>query len=268
MMNLVQRGWLVAPGLAAAAALLACQTSEPVYLDPAPRAIEVDPANMVTTSAISTVRLPVRLETQAQNVERQRLAMDLGLTTEQVPQARRDDYEVSLEWTVKNLSDTEGTAKIFVGGGNEFFYYDPTAFQVDPRDALPPPLMGGIPIVVPALGQVSGVFREDQLSEAAQDWDAISRAGVVAQNALLTQWPSGDVSGGTGGELMAIPSAAVAALVQLDVTLDADQHMVLEYTMRVRDHGSRLAPFEQDQGALVPPSTTAYTPPPPPPEMP
>ena len=258
---------LVTSAFLTSLALAGCQTGEPVYIDPTPRAIEVDPGNMMDTSATATVLLPVRLETMAQNLERQRLAMDLGLTVEQVPQARRDDYEVSLEWTVKNLSDTEGTARINVLGGNEYFFYDPTAFQLDPRDPLPPPLLGGIPIVVPALGQVSGVFREDQIAEASQDWDAISRAGVVAQNALLTQWPSTDVSGGTGGELMTIPSAAVAALVQLDVTLDADQHMVLEYTMRVRDHGSRLAPFEKDQGALVPPSTTAFTPPPPP-EMP
>jgi hypothetical protein len=265
--KLVEAGLLTSLALAALVGLVGCQTGEPVYIDPTPRAIEFDPATMMDTSATATVLLPVRQETPTQNLERQRLAMDLGLTVEQVPQARRDDYEVSLEWTVKNLSDTEGTAKINVLGGNEYFFYDPTAFQLDPRDPLPPPLLGGIPIVVPALGQVSGVFREDQLAEASQDWDAISRAGVIAQNALLTQWPSDDVSGGTGGELMTIPSAAVAALVQLDVTLEADQHMVLEYTMRVRDHGSRLAPFEQDPAALVPPSMTAFTPPPPP-EMP
>jgi predicted small lipoprotein YifL len=254
------------PSLAALALLAssaACGTGEPVYIDPSPRAIEVDPANMMSPSAVATVRLPVRQENAAQSLQRQRLAMTLGLTPEQVPQARRDDYEVSLEWTVKNLSDTEGTAKIFILGGNEFFFYDPTMFQVDPRDPPPPPLLGGIPIVVPALGQVSGVFREDQIAEASQDWDAISRAGVVAENALLTQWPSEDVSGGTGGELTTIPSPAVAALIQLDVTLDADQHMVLEYTLRVRDHGTRLAPFETDLGALVPPSMTAFTPPPP-----
>jgi hypothetical protein len=266
--TVVTTGLLTSLALGALGALAACQTGEPVYIDPAPRAVEFDPETTMDVSAIATVRLPVHVETAAQNVERQRLAMSLGLTPEQVPQARRDDYEVSLEWTLKNLSDAEGTAKIFVSGGNEYFFYDPTAFQVDPRDALPPPLLGGIPVVVPPLGQVSGVFREDQIAEASQDWDAISRAGVVAQNALLTQWPSEDVSGGTGGELMAIPSAAVAALIQLDVTLAADQHMVLEYTMRVRDHGSRLAPFETDQGALVPPSTTAFVPPPPPPEMP
>jgi hypothetical protein len=252
-----------------AAALAACGPSEPVYIDPSPRAVEFDPmAMMGDASAVSTVRLPVRLETTAQNLERQRVAMALGLTVDQVPQARRDDYEVSIEWTVKNLSDTEGTATINVLGASEYFLYDPTAFQLDPRDPLPPPLAGGIPVVVPASGEVSGVIREDQIAEAAQDWDAISRAGVVAQNALLTQWPTDDVDGGMGGELMTIPSSAVAALVELDVTLVADQHMVLEYTMRVREHGSRLAPFESNQGALVAPSTAVFTPPPPPPEMP
>ena len=245
--------------------LAACGTKDPVYLDPTPRAIEVDPDNMVA-SATATVQLPVTLETEAQNLARQALAMDLGLDPAQVPQARRDDYEVEIEWTVKNLSAEEGTAKVNVIGASEFFRYDPTLFQLDPRDDLPPPLVGGIPIVVPANGTVSGTFREDQISEAAQDWDGVSRGGIVLQNALITQWPTEDVTGGTGGELMEIPSAAVAALVRFDVTLEADRHMVLEYVLRVRDHGDRLAPFETDLGRLVPPSETAYTPPPPPEE--
>jgi predicted small lipoprotein YifL len=250
----------------AAAALLAvaaCGTKDPVYLDPAPRAIEVDPDNMVE-SATASVQLPVELETEAQNLARQRLAMDLGLDLAQVPQARRDDYQVEIEWTVKNLSAEEGTAFVNVAGASEYFVYDPTLFQLDPRDPVPPPLVGGIPIVVPGNGSVSGTFREDQISEAAQDWDAVSRAGVVLQNALITQWPTEDVNGGMGGELVEIPSAAVAALVRFDVTLDADRHMVLEYVLRVRDRGDRLAPFETDLGRLVPPSETAYEPPPPP----
>ncbi len=249
--------------LLACATLAACATKEPVYIDPAPRAVEVDPDNMLD-SATATVQLPVTVETNAQMVERQRLATELGLQLAQVPQARRDDYEVELEWTIKNLAGKDGTASVIVVGASEYFYYDPTLFQLDPRDPPPPPLLGGIPVVVPANGEVSGVFREDQLAEAAQDWDAISRAGVVAQNALLTQWPTRDVNGGTGGVLMTIPSAAVAALVRFDVTLQADRHMVLEYVLRVRDHGDRLAPFEKDTGRLVPPSMTAFMPPPPP----
>jgi len=187
--------------------------------------------------------------------------MRLGLDPAQIPQARRDDYAVEIEWTVKNLSDSPGQAFINVGGASEFFFYDPLLFVVDPdEDPPPPPLLGGIPILVAAGASVSGVFREDQVAEAAQDWDAISRAGVVAQKALLTEWPDPNVDGGSGGELAAIPSAAVAALVRFDVTFDADQHMVLEYVLRVRDHGDRLAPFEDDLGRLVPPSTTAFTP--------
>ncbi len=246
--------------LGALVLLAACGAKDPVYIDPTPRGIEVDP-DMMLVAGVASVQLPVRVETPTQNVERQRLAMQLGLTPEQVPQVRRDDYDVSIEWTIKNLSTEAGTATISVIGASEYWLYDPTLFVLDPEeDDPPPPLLGGIPVLVPASGQVSGLFREDQVAEAAQDWDAISRGGVVAQNAMLTQWPTGEVNGGTGGELLVIPAAAVAAIVRFDLTFDADRHMVLEYVLRVRDHGDRLAPYEPDVGRLVPPSMTAFQP--------
>jgi hypothetical protein len=255
------RRTLTSLGLALLAA--GCGAKDPVYIQPTPQAIEVDPANMVTAQT-AVVQLPVKVETADQAAARAALAMKLGLTADQVPQARRDDYDVELEWTIKNLSDQEGTASIQVNGANEFFLYDPTRFVTDPMEqAPPPPLLGNIPMLVPPLGEISGVFREDQLAEASQDFDGISRGGVNPQFALLTQWPSGDVTGGTGGELATIPSAAVAALIQFNVTFDADQHMVLEYTLRVRDRGDRLDPFPADPAELVPPSTTAFMPPPP-----
>jgi hypothetical protein len=245
------------------ALLAACGTKDPVYLAPTPAAIEVDPAMMVA-ALTSSVQLPVRLETGDEAIERAALAMELGLTPEQVPQARRDDYDVSIEWTVKNLSDQPGTATIAILGASQYFFYDPALFVIDEEEAAPPPLLGGVPIQVPALGTVSGVFREDQVAEAAQDWDAISRGGITPEFAYLDQWDTGAVTGGMGGELAEIPSAAVAALVRIDLTFSADSHMVLEYVLRVRDKGDRLDPFQTDLGLLVPPSTTAFTPPPPP----
>jgi hypothetical protein len=245
----------------------ACGTDDPIYLAPTPAAIEVDPANMLA-AVTSSVQLPVLNVDQDPDwpIERMALATQLGLTIDQIPQARRDDYDVSIEWTIKNLSDQPGIATIAVLGASEYYYYDPAMFIIDPmEDEAPPPLMGGVPIMVPALGVISGVFREDHLAEAAQDWDAISRGGVTPQFAALTQWETPDVTGGTGGELAAIPSAAVAALVRIDLTFTADQHMVLEYVLRVRDKHDRLAPFEDPAaGRLVPPSTTAFVPPPPP----
>jgi hypothetical protein len=254
-----------------AAALSACGAKDPVYFTPVPAAIEVDPENMVA-ALVSTVQVPVRVEDSQEMEDRLALAMELGLDPAQVPQARRDDYAIEIEWTIKNLAAEDGIATISIVGANEYFLFDPNQFVVDPEeDETPPPLLGGIPIVVPALGQISGVFREDQISEAAQDWDAISRGGVVPQYALLTQWESKDVEGGMGGVLPEIPSAAVAALIRFDVSFDADQHMVLEYVLRVRDKDDNLEPCTMAsimdgtcEATLVPPSTAVFVPPPPP----
>jgi hypothetical protein len=236
--------------------------SEPVYLRPTPPAIEGQVGGQ-GEPMISTFVLPVTIEDMNQAIIRQRLAEALGLAVEQVPQARRDDYDVSLEWTIKNLTEEEGTAFISVVGANEFFRYDPIVFVEDPdEEAPPPPLLGGRPVVVPANGVVSGLFREEDVAEAAQDLDALSRAGVTPEFAMLTEWDTRDVpmGAGTGGELMAIPSAAVPAFLQMDLSFTADRRMVLEYVVRVRYRADRLDPPPNDPGELVAPSTVVFTP--------
>jgi hypothetical protein len=113
--------------------------------------------------------------------------------------------------------------------------------------------------MVPANGTVSGVFREDELVEAAQDLDAITRGGVTPEHAILTHWDSPDITGGMGGELPMIPSAAVAGLLSLDVSFTADKHMVMEYVLRVRDKDDRLRTYD-DGSAIEMPSTTDFVP--------
>lgn len=248
--------------------LLACDgAKDPVYLRPTPPAIESDPDTMIA-GQVATVQLSVRPEDENEAIERMALAMDLGLTPEQVPQVRRDDYDVEIEWTIKNLSDRPGTAIVSVVGANEYFLYDPSLFVIDPdEDEPPPPLLGGVPITVAPSAVVSGHFTEEQVAEAAQDWDAISRAGVVAQRALLERWDGPDLTmealvaaSAMGGELMAIPSAAIPAIIQYDISFESDTHMVLEYVLRVREHDDRLIPYPDADTALVPASTTAFQP--------
>jgi hypothetical protein len=131
---------------------------------------------------------------------------------------------------------------------------------MDVDDEPPPPLLGGIPIVVPPLGTVSGVFREDQLAEAAQDLDALTRWGFTPERAILDQWDDGRILDDAGTVLA--PSQIIPALLRLDVTFDANLHMVLEYTLRVRDETERLAPYEDQTWMLVTPAAGgAFMPP-------
>jgi hypothetical protein len=94
----------------------------------------------------------------------------------EVPYVVVGDLDVSIEWTARNLDPEPGQLRILVNGASPFFAYEPSLLVVDPEeDPTPPPLLGDVPIDVPALGEVSGVFREDQLREASIDLELITR---------------------------------------------------------------------------------------------
>jgi hypothetical protein len=259
---------------ALALALLGACSTDPVYFGSNPPSMDflpggqqpdagADAAPGTVTGLVLTV--PMAVETPDDVAARTDLAMQLGLTADQIAKVRRDDTDLEIEWSVTNLTDQDGRAQLAVNGANEFFRYDPTMF-VDPTDQEaqpPPPLLGGKPILLPPGGMVTGLFREDELFEAAQDLDAITRGGVVPEFALLTRWPSDDISGGTGGELAMIPSAAIPLLLQINLNLETNVSAELKATLRVRDRSNRLRPTEQNMTLLVAPSTAVFMPPPP-----
>jgi hypothetical protein len=254
--------------------LLGACATDPVYFGSNPPAMNVDPAGQqpdagadAAPGAISGLILtvPVAVETADDIAARTDLATQLGLTPDQVAKVRRDDTDLEIEWTVTNLTSDNGRAQLMVNAANEFFRYDPTVFA-DPTDqeAQPPPsLLGGKPILLPPGESVSGLFREDELFEASQDLDAITRAGIVPEFAILTRWKTDDIMGGTGGELTMVPSAAIPLILQLNLNLDTDVASELKATLRVRDRSGRLRPTEEDMTLLVAPSTAIFMPPPP-----
>ena len=201
---------------------------DPVYVQP-PAAIEVG-ADGATFVGSGQVTLPIRLETADEAAARAACAAEIGTM---VPFVTRDDLLVSVEWSVKNLSDIDGVARVQLNGANEYFGYAPLAFVTDPDDEeAPPPLAGDVPYLVPARGSQSGVFREDELAEASLDLELITRGGLSPFAALLEVHEELEEIDAGG---VAVPAEALASLVRFDLTLIADQHMVLEYTVRVRD---------------------------------
>ncbi|WP_428261823.1 hypothetical protein [Haliangium sp.] len=219
----------------ALAALAGACTNSPAYVSP-PQALEVglpDPANPGETIDIATAQLmlPVRLETMAEAEDRLAREAELGLA---LPVVGLEDLDITIEWTIKNLSDQAGTARVQVNGGNEFFYYVPLNFVFDPdEDEEPPPLLGNVPIDVPAEGTVSGVFREDQLTEAAIDLELITRGALNPFAAVLDD--HADIEELTGSDGVVVPREAFGHMVQYDLVLLGNRHMVLEYNIRVRD---------------------------------
>src|SRR5688500_11640458 len=238
--------------------LIPACTNDPTYVQP-PRGIEVGATADDMGVATETFLLPFdtrKLNGMDYARERNDVLIEINqtadpdITLDQLALVRLEQLDVSLEWTIRNLSEEPGQARIHVNGGNQYFVYVPGNFIVDPEDeeeAVPPPLAGNVPIDVPAGADVGGVFREDQLREAALDLELITRAGMNPFAAMLNIHE--DISNTSEITIVPyppdqdpppvppppMPVRAFSHLVQFDITFQADQHMVLEYAVRVRD---------------------------------
>jgi len=209
--------------------LLGACADDPVYVQPE-AALEFTPGGEGPPPAAQLL-LPIRLEAEIEATDRAARAAELGVD---VPYVTRDDLDLSLEWTLQNLDPEPGIARIHINGANELYAYVPLAFVTDPEEEeVPPPLSGDVPLEVPGDGRRSGVFQEDLLAEASLDLELITRGGESPFAALLATHESLTEIAAGGAVL---PRDAFASLVRLDITLFADRHMLLEYTLRVRDH--------------------------------
>ena len=224
--------------------------NDPVYI-PAPMKMEAGIADMTTgmlSEAKASLQLPIKTETAADMKTRAALATKLAPVM--VPYVKVGDLEVEIEWTIKNLDMMPGQAKIELNGANEFFSYDPSIIILFPNDPEAPPtpgLGGDIPIDVPAGGEVSGLFTEDQLREASIDLDQITRGNVnpfratltISKNAMMFQ-PMTPMMPTVMDYMQTpvgppIPREAFAEITRIDLVFKPSTHMTLDYNVRVRD---------------------------------
>jgi len=167
-----------------------------------------------------------------------------------VPIYRPEHYDISVEWTVKNLSSSPSQFRVDLNGANEEFTYDPSMIILDPTDnqaPTTPPLAGNIPIDIGPNAEIGGTFREDQLVEAAIDLDQVTRGNVNPFRAVLTTSRHDDQFQPvtpydyvtmTGGDPTgpAVPSFAWRQIVRVDIVFKPQAHMTIDYTVRVREH--------------------------------
>jgi hypothetical protein len=169
------------------------------------------------------------------------------------PMYRIDEFDISVEYTVKNLENKPGQIKIGLDGANEMFAWDPSLIMPADKEAPPPPdLAGDVPIDIAENGELDGVFREDQLLEAAIDLDQITRGNVNMYAATLVvnkndpsfqpmsaqlPPPPGSIDPPPQMPLgSAVPRAAFRQFVRVDIVFQASTHMTLEFSLRVRPH--------------------------------
>jgi hypothetical protein len=214
-------------------------TDDPVYIEPidptgAKLVLEANAPGSMSNMANAFIDLPIRLEEMDETVERAEAEALLGTM---IPYVTRNDLDISIEWTIRNLDDTEGVARVHVNGANEYFNYVPLNFVVDPEEEeTPPPLLGDRPLVIPALSTMTGVFREDEMREVALDLELITRAEdnpfrtfTVQDDGVMTEFT--EVLTG-----VVIPEEFMAGMIRVDLTLIANRHMVMDVPIRVRDH--------------------------------
>jgi hypothetical protein len=202
--------------------------------------------------AKGSVHIPIKPEGAWKQADRDRRT-ELQNTVEagiEVPIYRLEHYDIEVEWTVTNLTDSASKFRVDLNGANEAFTYDPSLIILDPTDdeAPPtPPLAGNIPIDIGPSAVVSGTFREDQLIEAAIDLDQISRGNVNPFRAVLTTSRHDDAFQPvtpydyvtmTGGEPTgpAVPSLAWRQLVRIDIVFKPLTQMKIDYAVRLREH--------------------------------
>lgn len=224
--------------------LAACGCNNPTYLAET-ASIETQPGMMGFSPGTDLYVLPVRQPTQT---ERQQLGQlqQMLMLPDRVPWAQARDFDIEIEWSVRNADMQQVTAFVACDGGNEFGdyvpmnYINPNANQED--QAPPPDLLSSPPIVLEPGATATGVFREDDLQESALDLEAITRypsgGDAMATPFIVIEHRSNISSLG----LDAIPPHDVTpAHVRYQLTVSADGHVVMDYTIRVRDHNGKLA---------------------------
>jgi hypothetical protein len=224
--------------------------NDPVYI-PGPAAIEAGMPDMMgqPTPGKASVQLPIKTETTEDRAKRDELAMTLAPI--EVPYVRIGDLEIEVEYTIHNTGNRAGQVLIELNGANEYFAYDPSTIQLAPdeEDAPETPgLSGNIPIDVPAMGEVSGLFTEDDVREAAIDLDQITRGHfnpfratlTISKNAKEFQPMSALMPGIENYMQVAegppIPREAFAGFTRIDLVFKPDRPMTLEYNIRIRDN--------------------------------
>jgi len=226
--------------------LVGCTNNEPQYVTCAPMGpaggdkctIEAF-ADSALPDQSGSLHVPVKPDSAWRSTDRDRRAelqmlVDPSVT---VPIYRLEHYDLSVEWQVTNLDSAPGTFYVDLNGANEEVAYDPSLIDIDPTDdeePPAPPLAGAIPIDIGPNGTVQGVFREDQLVEAAIDLEQMTRGGFNPFRAMLTVSKNDEAFTPLLGGAE-IPRIAWRQLVRVDIVFRPDRHMQLEFNLRVRE---------------------------------
>jgi hypothetical protein len=199
-------------------------------------------ANMVLSDTdlfVLPVHKPTSDEAKALKTEQEKLGLKMP-----VPWVGVRDVAIEVDWTIKNLSPMPNMVRVTINGGNEFGDYEPMLYVIDadnPDDQQSPPNMlnNGDFIAIDGNAVLTGIFREDELANAALDLEAVTRypAPNVGMNEPYEVFLRNPTASRVG--LEGIPANDVTpAVVRMNILLEAMAPAALDYTVRVRENGN------------------------------
>jgi hypothetical protein len=236
-----------------------CGVNNPTYFGPPMGAVETGQGDAGAESA-STVVLPFLPPTDEQRARLNEESDALGF---QAPWLRREHVAISIQYSITNLGMRTGTAQVYVDGSNEFTTYDRAALAAAQAAAMNNdevvvlPLLQTIPVEIAPGETKTGVIREDDFAEAELDLDAIGRWMATPAAVLINASEVNPI-----GLDRVPPNEVVPAMYQLNVALVAQQHMRLDFLVRVRDSRERFLDLAHAGDAFAP-QPMGYMPPPP-----
>ena len=221
-------------------ALAGCNA--PVYLA-GNRALHVDPVQggIDADLFVLPIRRPSSSERQALSSEQRSARLDRP-----VPWAGVRDLAIEIAWVVTNEDASAPTvAEWSLIGGNEFGDYQPDLYvdaSLPPAERLtPPPLVGQTPLELAPGERRTGLFREDELEEAALDLEAIIRYPLPgAERAAPFLVLERDSSLSRVGLEAVPPADPIPAVVRLLLRLVSGGTVSAQYSVRIRDHEGKL----------------------------
>jgi hypothetical protein len=256
-----------------ATATLACQQlNTPLYFQgPTFQSTGGGPDEPMATSGLALrFRAPTMQERMQLDAKRDAVGYDMD-----IPWISRDKVHVEVSYKVSYVCPLPGeepsvctdrppkaTYTLIVDGASEYTKYDTqaTADALGGEDPIILPLITTLPRTLAMGASFSGLVREDDFAEAELDLDALGRwndatpASPTFAGVLINRSDVNPVG------LNLVPTnLVVPAMFEIDVRLQTDTPMLVEYFVRVRDDDDRLWHDAADD--VYQPAPTLFQPP-------
>ncbi|MFW6050281.1 MAG: hypothetical protein ACODAU_03860 [Myxococcota bacterium] len=186
------------------------------------------------------VELPIREPRQADLDRLGQQAGEVEVPFPRLPWVERGDYELEVDWVVKNLTDEPVSVTVTLNGFNEFHEYVPS-FSLDNDDIIPDFGMWEWSMRLEPHEERTHTTREEHLDEVAVDLATVVN-GLPNANMAVSERSHSSLDARVQEYIPDVIPALTGFRIGLRVLTGggAAPELVLEATVRVRDDRARI----------------------------